>query len=120
MANPLDDIQALLTAMRDRGAEMETFKNLLASIDQALRDAVALMEEDAAEDAAPEPPDPKEEAMIAMCNRLSIPAPAVSVAPAITVQPATVQVMQAPGGTVRGEFIFGASGRPVGFTLTRM
>ena len=114
MANPLDDIQALLTAMRDRGAEMETFKNLLASIDQALRDAVSLMEADAAEDAmpeAPEPPDPMEQAVIDMCNRMSVPSPTVSVAPAITLQP--------PSGTVRGEFIFGASGRPVGFTLTR-
>ena len=119
MANPLDDIQALLNAMRDRGNEMEAFKNLLASIDQALRDAVALMEADAAEDTKPEAPDPKEQAMMDMCSRLAIPPATVSVAPAITVQPAMVHVMPPAAGTVRGEFIFGSSGRPVGFTLTR-
>jgi hypothetical protein len=61
MANPLDDIQTLLNAMKDRGAEMSAFKDLLASIDTSLSDIVSLIEsdkkDDSTEDSTPEPGD---------------------------------------------------------------
>lgn len=40
----LDDIQKLLDAMKDRGAEMKTFEGLLGEISAALADIVGLME----------------------------------------------------------------------------
>ena len=45
----LDDIQTLLSAMQDRGAEMRTFEGLLGEISAALADILGLMEKPAAE-----------------------------------------------------------------------
>lgn len=44
MASPLDDIEKLLTAMRDRGAEMKAFDGLLSEISGALADIVGLLD----------------------------------------------------------------------------
>jgi hypothetical protein len=43
----IDDIEKLLNAMRDRGAEMQAFETLLTEIGGSLADIVAIMEKPA-------------------------------------------------------------------------
>jgi hypothetical protein len=121
MANPLDDIQTLLNAMRDRGIEMDTYRGLLDKIGQSLVDIVMLLERPEAPE-ADEAPDISP-ALLEALNRLSIPAPVVNMetmAPIINVLPSTVQMMPSSGAqTVTGSFTFDKFGRPNGFILTR-
>ena len=60
---------AALKAMRDRGAEMTAFTNLLTEISQSLADIVVLLEKsearEMAEEAAPESPEAPEAPAIA-------------------------------------------------------
>ena len=87
MGNPIDDIQSLLNAMRDRGAEMDAFKGLLTSISQGMADIVSIMERPAAERAAVESRD--DTALIAALQRLQLPTPVINVQPAAVSIPAT-------------------------------
>ena len=87
----LDDIQSLLNAMRDRGAEMSAFKACLAEIAQNMTDIVMLLEK-------PEAPEQENPAMMVLLERLQIPPATVNVSavPSINVMPAPIQFMPAP------------------------
>ena len=110
----LDDIEKLLGAMRDRGAEMAAFEGLLTSISQSMADIVTIMERPE----APEAPEPEDTALIAALERLQIPAPVVNVSPAITVQPANVTIMPGQTGTISGTMSKGRDGSWA-FSITR-
>ena len=95
----LDDIQSLLNAMRDRGAEIDAFKSCLSEIAHSMADIVLLMEKPE----APEAPEEEDKVLLALIEHLQIPPAVVNVAaspPIINVAPSTVQVIQAPSAPV--------------------
>jgi len=91
----LDDIQSLLNSMRDRGAEIDAFRNCLTEIAQSMTDIVLLMEKPE----APEPPGQEDKAMLALIERIQMPPAVVNVTtppPAINVLPSPIQFMPSP------------------------
>jgi len=81
----LDDIQTLLTAMQDRGAEMRTFEGLLSEISTALADILSVMEKPADERAESK----QMSELVRAVSNLSLKSPDVRV----NVQPAPVTVV---------------------------
>ena len=79
--NALDDIQKLLDAMKDRGAEMKTFEGLLGEISAALADIVGFLEKPKAEAKAAERADfsPLVAAIKSLTLSAKMDAPAVTV-----------------------------------------
>ena len=86
----LDDIQTLLTAMKDRGAEMKAFEGLLNDISSSLSDIVSILE-GGVKGGKPAPDIGK--AIADAIAKIKAPEVKVNVQPTpVTVQPAAVHV----------------------------
>lgn len=95
----LDDIGRLLTAMRDRGAEMKAFEGLLTDISGSLADIVSLME-GGGKGGKPAPDIGK--AIADAIAKIKAHEVKVNVQPTpVTVQPAAVHVAQPEWASLR-------------------